>query len=411
MSGVLLGLAIAFNAIALVVGVRYPLKARQFAPFSWLVLAGLGIAVFTTTIDGLALAACAGMMAFAGGIAVRSDATGVVRSAALALALMTPLGLWGDVVWLHTYHATLSVGIAGALAAAVVGWTNIVASRVLPLVGVGAAAGAMTIGYARGAQIGTGYHLPLRDGSSSIYWELTPMERLPEGLRILASGPVPDWMVGSMFALVSTGVLLAVLWVKPRARVLIAAAGAILGGTILYGLATIRVGSGQGGLPPAEPYMEVTRQLLLSRGLGESALSQAQFGATSGALIDVQSMIPELILWFVAPVCFLLALRTDDTKIDVATMERAAAVGWVAWFLTLVFQINLYGVPGIHSASEWTMLGCVLIGSGAALAASLKGQLGQRVRSFAPPLVVVVWLISLAVSWVFRAPLGLSLTL
>jgi len=413
MSGILLGVAFCFNLFALVVGVRFPGRVRQVAAFSWLALAAVGVAAFFTHIDGLALAACVGMMALTGGVSVRPDPTGLVRSAGFSLALMIPLSIWGDASWVHDFHSILSVGVAGAIAASVIGWTSVLHGRALALAGIGGAAGAMTIGYARGAQVGTGYHLPLSDGSSAIHWELAPMERVPEGLRILATGPAPDWMLGSMFGVVLAGVLLALFWAKPRFRSLLAVVGAALGTVVVYGLSAIRAGSSATslGLPPVEPYVETTRQLLMSRGLGESAMAQAQFRPTTSVIVDVHAMVPDFLLWSLAIACFLLTFKTDEAKADVGSFERAAAIGWAAWFLALIFQINLFGVPGIHSASEWVLLGCVLIGSGAAMAAAHRGKIGQKARDFAPPIVVLVWVLSLAVSWVFRSPLGLSLTL
>lgn len=399
-------IAVLASIYALVLGVS-SLKAPRFVGMihaaGWVVLAAALTVSFLGYVSGpMVLAVCAALAVMVAGPLVNRHSS--LLPAWMGLSILVPTWLWSNGSWAEPGHETMLVAFACAVAASVVAWANL-GQRAHGLIATGAAAGALAIGFSRNVVLSKGYHLPLADDRGAIFWKLAPSERLPEGIRLLATGPALEWMVGAMILTVVSGLVVFGAHSFQRVRMAAATVGAVSTGAVIFGLTGIRAG----GLPPATAYQEYTQRLLLSR--QATGANSASFDVVGQISVDTHAMVPELILWTAAMGFLVFSIRPKLTENKSSALEKAAVISWSAWFVALLVHTNITGTPGVHSASEWMLLGCVLAGTACAAAAQISGRFGDLSARVGPALVAIMWLLGIAVSWVFRSPLGLSFAL
>ncbi len=383
--------------------VKMPKAIGMIHAAGWVVLAAALTVSFLGYASGpMVFAVCAALAAMVAGPLVNREST--LLPAWMGMSILIPTWIWGNATWQESTHETVLIAMACALVASVTAWTNL-GQRAHGVIAAAAAAGAMAIGFSRNFVLASGYHLPLADERGPIFWTLAPQERLPEGIRLLATGPALEWMLGVMVLTLVSGLVVVGAHSYQRVRMAAAAIGALSAGAVVFGLTSIRAG----GLPPVVAYQEYTQRLMLARQAGGA--STASFDVVGSISVDTHAMVPDLILWTLAAGLLLLSIRPRTVTFRASALEKAAVVSWTSWFLALLVHTNVFGTPGIHSASEWMLLGCVLAGTACAAAAQATGRVGDLSVRFGPALVAIMWLLGLAVSWIFRSPLGLSFAL
>ena len=409
MSIAIVVLALILSLAAIVVGLKRPSFAKHVQAALWVGLgAACAAAFFGEGLDPKLLVGVSSLALMVGATSARLDGDSLADSGILSIALALPVLAFSEGAFLEPHLSFLVLAFAGLLAASLGAWTVVMSRRFASVLGATSIAGALVIGFARGAIGEGGYHLPLSSAGGPVYWEVPPMERLPDGIRLLATGPLPDWAPVVLLVLGILGLVAPALHQNPKARLGIAGLGALGAVVMAWVMATIRAG----GTGPTEPYKEYARQILLNRQLPESVLEGAKFSAESQIVVDLAAVMPDLFLLTLAGAFFVLGGRGSATNAKGPEVQRAAVLFWGAWFVSVLFHMTLFGVPGIHSASEWTLLGNVLIGTSVALAiASTNAKISGAALKFGPVLVLVALILSAAGSWVFQTPFGLSLSL
>ena len=409
MSIAIVVLALILSVVAIVAGLKFPKFTKHVQAALWVGLGAACAAVFFgEALDPRLLVGVSSLALMVGATSARLDGDSLADSGILSIALALPVLAFSKGAFLEPHLGFLVLAFAGLLAASLGAWTVVMSRRFASILGATSIAGALVIGFARGAIGGGGYHLPLSSAGNPVYWEVPAMERLPDGIRLLATGPLPEWAPIVLLVLGVLGLIAPALHTHQKARLGIAGLGALGAVLMAWVMATIRAG----GTGPAEPYQEYARQILLNRQLLESVLAGAKFSADNQIVVDLAAVMPDLILLTLAGAFFVIGGRGQIANAQGAEVQRAAVLFWGAWFVSVLFHMTLFGVPGIHSASEWTLLGNVLIGTSVALAvASTNAKISGAALKFGPVLVLVALILSASGSWVFQTPFGLSLSL
>lgn len=332
-------------------------------------------------------------------------------------ALVLPLGMLASsapivdgyfVTLVAAFAASLSAGLALFAAASVA--AN---SRALGLLAAAGSVGAVLIGFVR-SPIGAGWKVPLAANGAPLWWELPSAERLPEGVRLLATISAPDWLTYVLFAVAGLG---AVAFALPGRQEKTARLVAAVGALTAAGTWLAMRGFSASAAPDAQPYKDFTRSLLQTRQADPIVADLAGFGADQGIGVDLAAMAPELALVAlgVTALGVTFALRgrnAQDLRLARDLCVRAVGLLWLGWFLAVLLHSSAVGALGIFGAGEWIHVGLTLLATCLLFVGWRTAERpGRMVWTVFAALYVPAWVVLLAVSWGFHALLGLSFSI
>lgn len=393
--------------------------AQPIAVAVWIAL----LAVFGVMQQGLWLTSTAIVLAMTLGALAAfpvSQHRGIRKQAVWALpTVLMPLGLLGGdapivdghfVVLIAATFAAILAGVtlfAGAMTAA--------GARSAGIASVGAFSGALLLGVTR-SPVGSGFQVPLASESGPLFWELPSMEPLPEGVRIVATVAAPSWLLFLGVGAAVLGVVSCVAMAagKKKPATFAGLSGALLGVVALWAMGSFSAST----LPDATPYVDYTRLILQKQRIDPIGAEAARFLSASDIHVDVAAMMPDLALWLLGTLLLLLSAGASywDAKCYLPASRDLAIRGvvflWLGWFLSVFFHASYLGALGMHGAGEWVFLGLTLVSTASVMIGwRLKTRLGAIVSTWAPGIIVGLWILLAALAWVFQALPGVSVTL
>ena len=394
-------------------------KASQVASVAaWVGLVGMFVALQQGLVSSQAfLIATVCLCACAAFPVTHNDAIRKVAVWGLPVVL-APLAFFAtDSATADGHFVVLVVAALGATMAGVASFaaSNLAAGgRGLALAAAASFGGAAALGLTRNPVM-KGFSVPLTGTDGPVLWELSSLERLPEGVRLLGTVAAPEWLVYLAAAAATLGVIAAVLKTLDHTipAMMAAAAAGLSGIAGMWSMWSFSVTK----LPDTVAYIDYTRLILQSRQIDPVVAENAAFINGAGVHVDSAALSVDFALWGLGVlllVAFALRCRSELISLPAARdlAVRGVAFVWLGWFLTVLFHGSFAGSLGFHAPGEWMHLGAVLMGTAVTLLGwRFKTRGGAIVLAWSGGLAVAVFVLVAAVAWAFGAVPGFSVSL